>query len=70
MSKISNEDLEWTVQIGPDVQGNNFGYVNSLAAQFFLELGGGTPDITYAWYSTDATNPSIPIHISVSETAL
>ena len=61
MSKFNIEDFDWTVQIGPDVQGSNFGYVNSLAAQFYLSLGSGDLDTTYAWYSTDATDPSVPI---------
>ena len=62
MSESNNEDFfDWAVQIGPEVQGNAFGYVNGLSAKFFLELGSGDPDKTYAWYSTDATDPSIPI---------
>jgi hypothetical protein len=61
MSKTNLEEIKWVVQIGPDVQGTNFGYVNSNAAQFYLELGTGDPGTTYAWYSTDATEPSNPI---------
>jgi hypothetical protein len=61
MSKANISEINWVVQIGPDVQGTNFGYVNSNAAQFYLELGSGDPGTTYAWYSTDATKPSIPI---------
>jgi len=61
MSKTNLSEINWVVQIGPDVQGTNFGYVNSNAAQFYLALGTGDPGTTYAWYSTDATKPSIPI---------
>jgi hypothetical protein len=61
MSATNLSEIKWTVQIGPEVQGANFGYVNSTAAQFYLELGTGDPGKTYAWYSTDATDPSIPI---------
>lgn len=61
MSTTNLSEIKWAVQIGPDVQGTNFGYVNSTAAQFYLELGTGDPSKTYAWYSTDATKPSIPI---------
>ena len=61
MSKLNIADFDWCVQIGPEPQGDNFGYVNSNAAQFYLELGDGDPDATYAWYSTDGSDPSMAI---------
>jgi len=50
--------LRWEVQIGSDITGSADGYVNSYSAMFYVSTGGTG---TYAWYSTDATNPNNPI---------
>jgi hypothetical protein len=48
------------VQIGPEINGPTGGYVNSVAALFYVATQASN-EPTYAWYSTDAAYPDIPI---------
>ena len=54
------EDLNWQVQIGPDVQGSCSGVVNGTSATFFVSPG-GDPGVTYASYSTTAGSEWVPL---------
>lgn len=49
------------VQIGPNVTGNAQGMVNSTSASFFVEVGSGSADQSYASYSTTAGSSWVPI---------
>jgi hypothetical protein len=46
----------WTVQIGPTLSGNAYGYFYASSANFYVSLGGGTPDTTYVWYLNASNN--------------
>lgn len=50
-----------TIQVGPDVSGEADGYVFGSSANFYLSVGQGDPNATYAWTSTQGGSNWIPI---------
>jgi hypothetical protein len=60
----------FTIQIGPNVTGNAFGYFFAPSSTFYVSLGSGTPDQTYVWYNDASGNwQQVPNNQTVTASA-